>query len=202
MTAVAFRPPWPWPSDGTVALRLWSMADLDQVVDACQDPEILRWTLVPRPYTRQDARTFLRGVPDGWRQGTAASYCICPPVEPDRVLGAIGLFPRPTRIGVAGYWVRREARGDHVATRALRLLATWAFAHTDLARLELTVIVGNEASARVAENAGFEREGLLRAAIDQRGTRRDGWLYARLPSDPEPPPGPDEPGPSAAAPET
>ena len=41
----------------------------------------------------------------------------------------------------------------------------------------------NRASIRVAEKAGFRREGLLRSYIEVKGTRRDVYLYALLPEE-------------------
>lgn len=82
-----------------------------------------------------------------------------------------------------GYWTRKEARGRDVASRALRLLTRWAAREHDLAPLHLIVEPANTASIRVAEKAGFQREGLLRSYIELKGTRRDVYLYALLPED-------------------
>jgi [ribosomal protein S5]-alanine N-acetyltransferase len=41
----------------------------------------------------------------------------------------------------------------------------------------------NEASQRVAENAGFTREGLLRRYVEIKGERRDCVVYSLLPED-------------------
>jgi RimJ/RimL family protein N-acetyltransferase len=41
----------------------------------------------------------------------------------------------------------------------------------------------NVASQRVAERAGFTREGLLRNYIDHRGEPRDCVMFSRLPGD-------------------
>lgn len=52
-------------------LRNFVPEDADAVYAICQDPSIRRWTVVPDPYTRQDAEFFLnRLVPDGWREDT------------------------------------------------------------------------------------------------------------------------------------
>ena len=56
------------------------------------------------------------------------------------------------------------ARGQGVATAATRAAAGWAFgAVPGLERLQLRAAVENVASNRVAEKAGFTREGVLRA---------------------------------------
>jgi RimJ/RimL family protein N-acetyltransferase len=43
-------------------------------------------------------------------------------------------------------------------------------------------------SQRVAERAGYVREGLLRSRHLLKGRRMDSVVYARLPTDPEPDP--------------
>jgi RimJ/RimL family protein N-acetyltransferase len=63
-----------------------------------------------------------------------------------------------------GYWVAADARGRGIATAATRAAARWAFDTVpELARLQLRADVENPASNRVAEKAGFTREGILRA---------------------------------------
>lgn len=183
---VALRPPDPPPSDGVVRLRLWHPDDLDQLVAGMQDPEIPRWTLVPDPYTEAEGVAWITSCADQWRRGEGAPFAVVDDADPRVVLGSIGLFTRPMGVGHAGYCTFAAARGRGVATRALGLLATWAFSGARLARLELGVIPGNEASMRVAERAGFTREGVARSALDQRGTRRDAVMYSRLPDDPAP----------------
>jgi RimJ/RimL family protein N-acetyltransferase len=54
-------------------------------------------------------------------------------------------------------------------------------------RLELYVEPWNTASVKTAERAEFQREGLLRSWQQVGGTRRDMYIYARLPSDQVPP---------------
>ena len=49
-------------TDGTVVLRTMSLDDVDDITEACQDPETQRWTTVPVPYKR-DALGRLRQQP-------------------------------------------------------------------------------------------------------------------------------------------
>jgi ribosomal-protein-alanine N-acetyltransferase len=70
-----------------------------------------------------------------------------------------------------------------VGTRALTLVSRWALAELDLARLQLTVSVGNEASAGLAEKVGFRREGILRAWLDNRGKRADVIMFSLPPGE-------------------
>ncbi len=162
--------------DGDVALRPLTEEDVPEVVAACQDPEIPRWTLVPSPYTEDDAREFLAGASD-------VSAIV--DAESGEFLGAIGWHWVDGNVQV-GYWVKREARGRGVATRALRLLSRWAFAELGAARIQLLTEPENPASQRVAEKAGFRREALLRSFVDLKGRRADVYMYALLRDDPSP----------------
>jgi RimJ/RimL family protein N-acetyltransferase len=166
-------------SDDDISLRIWTAADVDQIVMCCSDPEIPRWTLMPDPLEREQAAEFVASAPELWDRGDAASFAIVPSADPDRVIGALGLQTHSDDTARVGYWVAREVRGRHVATRALRLATVWAFDTVGLERLELDVIVGNDISCRVAEAAGFRHESDLPMGITQRGVPRDGILYAR-----------------------
>ena len=48
------------------------------------------------------------------------------------------------------------ARNEGVATKALTLVADWAFQHVGLHVVELQTMIENSASERVAEKAGFD----------------------------------------------
>jgi RimJ/RimL family protein N-acetyltransferase len=147
--------------DGVVALRPPAPGDVDAITAACQDPEISRWTRVPSPYTRRHAVEFVDRSAGMWAQATDAAFVIVD-AESDDVLGAMGVH----RLGgedcgpEVGYWLKREARGRGVATRALRLLTGWACRELGM-RLMLQADVRNRASRRVAEKAQFRfvREG-------------------------------------------
>jgi RimJ/RimL family protein N-acetyltransferase len=165
-----------------VLLRLWRIADAEQVAAICADPEISRWTLVPANYTVDDARDFIRHSVEHWKHDVSAAFCVAPADDEDTVIGAIGVMVRPPDIGHVGYWVAASARGRGVATEALRLISRWAL-DAGFPRLELQVIPGNEVSGRVAERVGYREEGLLRASILQHGVRKDGRLYSLLPGE-------------------
>jgi RimJ/RimL family protein N-acetyltransferase len=65
----------------------------------------------------------------------------------------------------------------------VRLLAPWALRELRLARLALLTDVDNAASQRVAERAGFTREGILRAYEERKGQRHDVVSYSLVPAD-------------------
>ena len=131
---------------------------------------------MPSPYTEEDARRFVRGLENVYAFAVVDAAT-------DELLGSVGFGLEADGRAGFGYWPRKEARGRDVASRALRLLTRWAVGEHALARLQLIVEPANVASQRVAEKAGFRREGLLRSYLELKGTRRDVYLYALLPED-------------------
>jgi RimJ/RimL family protein N-acetyltransferase len=146
-------------SDGVIALRAWTPADVPAIVEACQDPEIPRWTLVPSPYGEAEARGFLRRVAGGRDEGVRATFAVVDAAGHGALLGAAGLnaIDWDQRAADVGYWVAAPARGHGVATRAVELLVEWAFGTLGLERVELRTNEGNAASQTVAARAGFSR---------------------------------------------
>jgi [ribosomal protein S5]-alanine N-acetyltransferase len=170
-------------TDGAVRLRPWRLDDVPRVTEACRDPEIPRWTaVIPDPYTEDDARTWIEQTIRDWDQHREAAFAVTD-VETDEVLGAIGLSLQQ-HLGVQasiGYWVAKEARGHGVATAALRLVARWGLRDLGLPRVQLLTDPENVPSQRVAEKAGFQREGLLRSYIEAHGRgRRDCLMFSLL----------------------
>jgi len=163
--------------DDSLLLRRWSADDAPAVYAACQDPEIQRWIPIPRPYTHEDARAFVTGA-----IGPGAHQLAI--VDAGHVVGSIGLHLADDETAHVGYWCAAEARGRGVTTRALRRVCRYALDELGLARVGLTADVENLASQRVAEKAGFRREGVLRShRRHPDGHRRDSVLFSLLPGE-------------------
>lgn len=150
-------------SDGEVTLRPWHPDDAQAVFDACQDPLIALHTYVPVPYNMEHATGFIASCTEAQARGSTAAGFAIVDAATDRVLGSMSRFPLDRHRASFGYWLAPEARGRGVATRALRLIADWTLATTEAIRLELYTDLDNPASGRVAERAGFTREGVRRA---------------------------------------
>jgi RimJ/RimL family protein N-acetyltransferase len=169
-------------STDEIALRPWTSEDLDELVEALQDPEIPRWTRIPEPYTIDEGRAFLEHSQGSWADGTGANFAVVDRAT-DRLLGSIGVRFHEGTAASVGYWVARDTRGRGIATAALRLIAHWLLRELMLERLELVTDPENVASQRVAEKAGFQREGLLRRYLEIKGRRRDCVMFSLLPED-------------------
>jgi RimJ/RimL family protein N-acetyltransferase len=98
-------------------------------------------------------------------------------------LGRVGLGLDGIGAAQVGYWMDPAARSRGVATRAVRALCRWGFAGLGLGLIEWRAEVGNTASRRVAEKAGFTVEAVLRRRLVHRGMRVDAWIGSMLPDD-------------------
>jgi ribosomal-protein-serine acetyltransferase len=129
-------------------------------------------------YQIADATGWLRMQVERWGQGGGFQFAIR---SGDGVyVGGCGIngIDREHRFANLGYWVRSSATGHGVAPEAVRLLRDWAFANTDLARLDLVMAVENSRSARVAEKPGARFEGVLKDRLCLHGRMHDARLYA------------------------
>jgi RimJ/RimL family protein N-acetyltransferase len=166
---------------GQTALRPWRDSDLPELVEACQDPEIARWTSVPAPYGEADARNYLRQRYDAAFAGLTAPFAMVD-AGSGRLLGSISLlrFSWAHARGEVGYWLAASSRGQGHATRAVRVICAWGFSALRLERVDLIVSTGNPASQRVAERAGFTREAVLRSYMRGAPDRQDMVMYGLL----------------------
>ncbi|MEU6868097.1 GNAT family N-acetyltransferase [Streptomyces sp. NPDC046876] len=173
-----------------LTLRPHRPEDVDEVLAACQDPEIQRWIPVPLPYGRTEAEAYVLGtVPGGWREGTEFNFAARLTEHPDGADGpgplvaSVAVVPRGPHAHEIGYWAAPGHRGRGLTTEAVLAAARWAFTEAGCVRLVWRAGVGNAGSRAVAQKAGFRIEGVQRAGMEHRGTLRDCWVGALLPSD-------------------
>jgi RimJ/RimL family protein N-acetyltransferase len=164
-------------TDGTVTLRPWRPEDAPSVLAACQDPLIARFIPIPQPYTETDAESFVASRRRDWETEDERSFAIVDAVTGE-LLGSIARHGPFGHRATYGYWLVPHARGRGNATRALRLITDWTVATTDVVRLDLYTDLENDASGRVAQRVGFEREGIRRAwDVDREGRPIDVVFY-------------------------
>jgi RimJ/RimL family protein N-acetyltransferase len=181
--------PDPQLSDGIVTLRPWGEYDVDDLV-TCLDgeEEIVRWLdAVPQPYRETEARSWIEHSASAWKDGTSAPFAVTDATTGELV-GSVGfgwVGERDQRVGEVGYWMRRDVRDRGLTTRAVRLVSKWALTELGCERLQLRADERNLPSQRVAEKAGFTREGVLRSVhFNARQDRRvDFVIFSLLPAE-------------------
>src|SRR5262249_34931710 len=135
----------------------------------------------PASYSPDDSYAFVCASQKDWEAARNFSFLIFDCVD-GAMLGSVGLSDLDHTHGCAnvGYWVRQSRTGQGIATAAVRLAARFAFEHLHLNRLEWVIAVGNQASIRVAEKLGAQREGLLRRRLIINRQPCDAVLYSLL----------------------
>lgn len=134
-------------------LRALQPHDAEWIYRACQDPDIQRWTMVPRPYTREHADSFVVDL-----GGELAAYAIVTSVT-DEPIGVAGLHHVRDGVASVGYWVAPWGRGHGAAASALRVLRTLIHQNTQAHTVRALIAETNIASRRTAERAGFTLTG-------------------------------------------
>lgn len=173
----------------TERLRLRSLLerDIDDVYTSCVDPELQRWIPLPAPgktYTRESAEHFCLNVAPAIRTGGDGQHWAMVDKETGRFTGSVALLRTqwPAMVTEVGYWISPWGRGRKYAAEAVVAVSRWAL-DQGFQRVELKAAVGNTGSHKVAEAAGFAREGTERNAMPLHRGRSDLAVFGLVPAD-------------------
>ena len=169
-------------SAGDLRLRPWSVEDAGAVFAALQDEDVRLWNGFGE-VTLEDVGVWLTRRMN-WAAGDHASWAVVDGAG--ELLGSVSVHSIDVVQNDAqvGYWTVPAARGRGVAPAVVDTACRWVFATLAVDRVELFHAVENEASGRVAEKAGFRREGRLRRSFRYGdGVKHDEVLWARLAED-------------------
>src|SRR6185436_18701177 len=109
----------------------------------------------PHPYTKQDARAYIRSVRERVPETTFAI------AVGEEAVGSVGFVLRHDVERVSaeiGYWLAEPFWGRGIATEALVAMTDYAIATHKLTRLYALPFAWNGASCRVLEKAGYTLE--------------------------------------------
>jgi RimJ/RimL family protein N-acetyltransferase len=162
--------------------------DRDTIVEHLQAREIWRNTLyIPYPYTEEDADAWIEErVAHRREQPMETTFALRTPEGTlIGVVGADDLDVGTTHRANLGYWLAKPYWGRGLMTRAARRYVRYAFTRLELVRLTAEVFHWNEASVRVLEKVGFQREGRLRKHREKDGALADVFYYGLLRADVE-----------------
>ena len=134
----------------THRLRPLQSSDAEWIYHACQDTEVQRWTQIPRPYTREHAKSF---VIDQSGELLANAIIDSRTGEP---AGVAGIHHIKNGVATVGYWIAPQARRAGAASTALKILPTIARRLGDAQTVRAIIAETNVASRATAERAGFK----------------------------------------------
>lgn len=165
----------------TYGIRPWQMQDAHDLAHALNNRKILDNLRdgLPYPYTEKDAAEYIASVLQADRNSTFA-FAI---TAGGQAIGSIGAFRQPNihfRTAELGYYIAEPHWGKGICTVAVRQICNHLFENTDILRIFAEPFVGNCASCRVLEKAGFVLEGILHQNAVKNGTVLDMKLYALL----------------------
>ncbi|MBC8119755.1 MAG: GNAT family N-acetyltransferase [Burkholderiaceae bacterium] len=136
-------------------------------------------------YSSHDVESWFESADQMWSRQSAFPMLIRSKAS-GALLGGAGLHDvllYGKREADLGYWVRASARGQGVASTAIRAIAAFAFKELKLARASIRIRLENGSSRRAAERAGASFEGVARHGLVQGEARFDAAQYSLLPSD-------------------
>ena len=173
------------PLDDHYCLRQYRRRDHRALVKHADDPAIARELRdrFPHPYTREDAVEWIRHV------ATRPVGSILAIANDKELIGSIGVERREDvyrRSAELGYWLGRAFWGRGITTAAVRAMCEFAFARSDLERIQAHVFESNIASCRVLEKVGFKLDGVHRRAVFKNGGFVNERVYGLLRRDPRP----------------
>ena len=169
-------------TDGVVVLRELREDDRAVVLSTMGDELVHTWLNMPAEPRDADFDSLIRAAREGRVSGDRIDYTVTE-AGSDVALGAVIASRRARDNYEVAYLAGAAGRGRGYMTRAVRLLCEWLF-QEGVGRLELRTHPGNEPSQRLAERAGFQREGLERKSIWLHGQRQDAIVWSLLPDDP------------------
>lgn len=133
----------------THRLRTLQSSDAEWIYHACQDAEVQHWTKIPRPYTREHAKSF---VVDQNGELLANAIINSRTGEP---AGVAGIHHIKDGVATVGYWIAPQARRAGAASTALRIMPSIARRIGDAQTVRAIIAETNVASRATAERAGF-----------------------------------------------
>lgn len=153
-----------------LALRTVTEEDHGFLHEHWNDPDIRRWVPTPTPLSEPELAAFVA------KDDASVQFLPCRDGTPVGVVFLFDVHPHRDHAELA-YWIVAGERGQGYATEAARLCVDHAFGDRGLHKVFARVLEGNQASARVLEKVGFEREGTLREHEFVRGEHHDADLF-------------------------
>ena len=165
----------------TVSIRPLTAIDAEKLLEAVRESytEVSPWMVWCRQdYSMEHATDWIRSTLDGHANGSSYEFGVFDSHGAFAGVCGINHINHTDRFANLGYWCRTSLTHQGLTPDAVRAVAAWAFAHTDLNRLEIVVAVGNYRSMRVAEKVDAHREGVLRKRMMVGGRTSDAIMFS------------------------
>jgi RimJ/RimL family protein N-acetyltransferase len=159
-----------------VRLRVVEKEDLPLIVEWMNNPEFWGQYFSPIQRTRTDMEKTFENNPLEYRQFIIEK-------KDGTKIGGIAHFNVLAPYGKTleiGYALLPGERGKGYCTEAAKIMVDYLFLSKDVACIQATTDVGNDASQNVLAKAGFKKEGILRKRFFSNGEWRDTVMFSIL----------------------
>ena len=139
----------------TFEIREPMLMDAEWITQACQDIEIQRWTLVPRPYKREHALGFIDNTINETHRWVIEQQ------DSREAVGVVSIHTINPDTGDADtdYWIAPWGRRRGAAAYALNLVEQFALTIPAIKFLSAHIAETNAASRATASHAGYVNMG-------------------------------------------
>lgn len=162
-----------------IYLRMMTPEDTDRIV-AWRNSEAVRKRFIYREaFTREGHLSWIKNMVE---TGKVIQMIICD-LKTDEPLGSVYFRDVDRKHSKAEYGIfigEESARGRGVGSAVAKLALRYAFEEEKLHRVFLRVLSDNQPAIKSYENAGFQREALLREDVFLDGSYRDVILMGIL----------------------
>ncbi len=149
-------------------LRKPQKSDWKDLVEGVGEYDVAKMLLmVPHPYGKKDADTYIKTVIKRWAQKVQNDYTFFIELKSEKkVIGAIGIHRINifSGTGTTGSWINKKYWRNGYMTEVKIVLNDFAFNKLKLRRLNSEVFAGNKASNATQSKMGYKLEGTMRKA--------------------------------------
>jgi ribosomal-protein-alanine N-acetyltransferase len=160
-----------------VKIRPQRVSDAQRFFDILSNPHFTHFGANPKSV--EEETEFLKLNTKKRRNKSAYNFSI---MLDGKLVGGMGIMINSTHsyLADAGYFIDEKYWGRGIATKAMKLLEQFTMENTNVHRVEIRIAVDNIASQKVALNCRYQKEGILKQAVDIKGKWHDCYLYARI----------------------
>jgi RimJ/RimL family protein N-acetyltransferase len=173
-------------TDGVVTVRPFQKEDAPEIHAAVSESqnETSFWLVDLKGLSLSDVQEYIASQPEIWNEDQAYNFVILESSS-NKILGGCGLnqINRRHRSCALYFWIRTSATRRGFATRAVVLMARFAFDSLGMQRMEIDIEPDNLAGLRVAEKSGAISEGYLRGRFFLHGEPKDAVVFSLVPED-------------------
>lgn len=158
-----------------INLRTLEEEDVDFLQRNINDPDVRKFLTVRKPINMQQQEEFFQEVISSEEDVHLAIS------SAEEIVGIISLEDaEDVRTASIGLWIAQEHHRNGYGTEAVELLTDYGFKELNYHRIYARAYEDNEASQKIWERTGFQKEGELREQTFYQGEFGDIYIYGVL----------------------